>query len=97
MKVVYTDKGEVVIRPMSLRDLDMAMRTSAKMRKEGYSDEVAELVANIMHGVDEAPFPLTEDGILDLDMATSLTIMEAVGEVNDPLGNQKNTASESAD
>lgn len=97
MKVVEIEQGDVVIRPMSLRDLDMSLRTSAKLKKAGYSEEAAEIVANIMHGVKEAPFPLTEDGILDLDMATTLTIMEAVGEVNDPLGSRKTTESESAD
>lgn len=97
MKVITMEQGEVIIRPMSLRDLDQAMRTSARLRKEGYSEEVAELVANILHGVDEAPFPLTEEGVLDLDMATSLTIMEAIGEVNDPLGSRKTPASASTD
>lgn len=97
MKVIETDIGDVILKMMSLRDLDNALREKAKLIKAGYSEEVAETVANVMHGVAEAPFDLTVDGVLDLPMHTSIKIVEGIGEVNDPLGDRNQPASDTAD
>ena len=86
MKSVDIDGKNATLKLMSLRDVDMVKRDTARLMKEGYDEEIAGVVAHIKHGVIGAWFQLTEDGILDKPTLTLIPLVEALIEYNSPLG-----------
>lgn len=90
MKSFKFPAGEVVVKLMSLRDVDGVLRDTRKLM-ENRSEEVATLIAYLIHGLESAWFPLTEESILDLDPDVAAEILERIQEVNSPLGKGRAT------
>lgn len=85
MKTIEVNGKEVNLKLMSLRDADMVIRDKARLIKTGISDEVSELVANILNGVEGGFFQITDDGILNLPIGESTKILEGINAYNSPL------------
>lgn len=82
---VEFDEGVVTVKRMSMKDLDMAKRMAKRLEEEGYAEDSATNIAYLLHGVESAFFPLTEQGVYDLPTAYVTIIAERIAEVNDPL------------
>jgi len=80
------DEGKVTVKRMSIKDLDMAKRMAVRLETDnGYDPDTATTIAYILHGVESAFFPLTEQGVYDIPTVYAELIAERIGEVNDPL------------
>ncbi len=88
MRTIEIDGKPVSIKLMSLRDVDMVKRDTAKLTNEGYDEDVAATIAEVMHGVSEAYFPLTVDGIYDLPAVHLIKLVEEIVGYNSPLEEQ---------
>lgn len=94
---VETIHGTVKIKLMSVQDYDNVIRKSRKLQAGGMSEETADVVANLMYGIESAPFDLTEESILKLDFKTAVKVVNAIGEVNNPLEEGSQEVKESFD
>jgi hypothetical protein len=93
---VETIHGTVKIKLMSVQDYDNVIRKSRKLQAGGMSEETADVVANLLYGIEAAPFDLTEESILKLDFKTAVKVVNAIGEVNNPLEEENQEVKESS-
>jgi len=93
---VETIQGTVKIKLMSVQDYDNVIRKSRKLQAGGMSEETADVVANLLYGIEAAPFDLTEESILKLDFKTAVKVVNAIGEVNNPLEEENQEVKESS-
>jgi len=93
---VETIHGTVKIKLMSVQDYDNVIRKSRKLQAGGMSEETADVVANLLYGIEAAPFDLTEESILKLDFKTAVKVVNAIGEVNNPLEEESQEVKESS-